>query len=120
MSCVQRMYEPFGVTITDEDECSDYPDCDDTSDARALDIYNQMVAIKGDVKRMVYLGIGGDTRWQHDTVTVTLRAVSTNTGEVLSSVTVEVSPSPSVTHSSTGCWIFTSRKNTATTAMKNL
>lgn len=35
-----------------------------------------------------YLGIGGDTRWQHDTVTVTLRAVSTNTGEVLSSVTV--------------------------------
>lgn len=35
-----------------------------------------------------YLGIGGDTKWQQDTVTVTLRAVSTNTGEVLSSVTV--------------------------------
>jgi len=35
-----------------------------------------------------YLGIGGDTKWQQDTVTVTLRAVSTNTGEVLSSVAV--------------------------------
>lgn len=35
-----------------------------------------------------YLGIGADTQWQQDTVTVTLRAVSTNTGEVLSSVTV--------------------------------
>lgn len=35
-----------------------------------------------------YLGIGGDTKWQQDTVTVTLRAVSTNTGEVLASVTV--------------------------------
>ena len=35
-----------------------------------------------------YLGIGGDTRYQQDTVTVTLRAVSTNTGEVLASVTV--------------------------------
>src|SRR5690606_14932639 len=35
-----------------------------------------------------YLGIGGDARWQQDTVTVTLRAVSTNTGEVLSSVAV--------------------------------
>lgn len=47
------------VTITDEDECAAYPGCDDTSDAKAQDIYNQMVAIKGDVKRMVYLGIGG-------------------------------------------------------------
>lgn len=35
-----------------------------------------------------YLGIGGDAKWQQDTVTVTLRAVSTNTGEVLSSVSV--------------------------------
>lgn len=35
-----------------------------------------------------YLGIGGDTKWQQDTVTVTLRAVSTNTGEVLSTVSV--------------------------------
>jgi curli production assembly/transport component CsgG len=35
-----------------------------------------------------YLGIGGDTKWQQDTVTVTLRAVSTNTGEVLASITV--------------------------------
>jgi curli production assembly/transport component CsgG len=35
-----------------------------------------------------YLGIGGDTKWQQDTVTVTLRAVSTNTGEVLASVVV--------------------------------
>lgn len=35
-----------------------------------------------------YLGIGADTRWQLDTITVTLRAVSTSTGEVLASVTV--------------------------------
>lgn len=35
-----------------------------------------------------YLGIGADGKWQQDTVTVTLRAVSTNTGEVLSSVSV--------------------------------
>lgn len=35
-----------------------------------------------------YLGIGADTKWQQDTVTVTLRAVSTNTGEVLTSVTI--------------------------------
>ena len=35
-----------------------------------------------------YLGIGGDVKWQQDTVTVTLRAVSTNSGEVLASVTV--------------------------------
>lgn len=35
-----------------------------------------------------YLGIGPSTRWQQDSVTVTLRAVSTNTGEVLASVTV--------------------------------
>ena len=35
-----------------------------------------------------YLGIGGDTKWQQDTVTVSLRAVSTNTGEVLASVTI--------------------------------
>ncbi len=35
-----------------------------------------------------YLGIGADAKWQQDTVTVTLRAVSTNTGEVLSSVSI--------------------------------
>ena len=34
-----------------------------------------------------FLGIGGDAKYQHDTVTVTLRAVSTRTGEVLTSVT---------------------------------
>ncbi|WP_439816940.1 CsgG/HfaB family protein [Zavarzinia sp. CC-PAN008] len=33
------------------------------------------------------LGIGGDGKWQQDTVTVTLRVVSTKTGEVLASVT---------------------------------
>lgn len=33
-----------------------------------------------------HLGIGLNTRWQQDTVTVTLRAVSTHTGEVLASV----------------------------------
>ena len=36
-----------------------------------------------------YLGIGGSTRWQQDTVTVNLRAVSTATSEVLTSVTVQ-------------------------------
>lgn len=35
-----------------------------------------------------YLGIGPHARWQRDSVTVTLRAVSTNSGEVLASVTV--------------------------------
>jgi curli production assembly/transport component CsgG len=35
-----------------------------------------------------YLGIGADAKWVQDTVTVTLRAVSTSTGEVLSTVTV--------------------------------
>ncbi|WP_417423695.1 CsgG/HfaB family protein [Hoeflea sp.] len=35
-----------------------------------------------------YLGIGADAKWKQDTVTVTLRAVSTNSGEVLASVTV--------------------------------
>src|SRR5690606_11228931 len=34
-----------------------------------------------------YLGIGADTKWQQDTVTISLRAVSTNTSEVLASVT---------------------------------
>ncbi len=36
-----------------------------------------------------YLGIGADLKWQQDTVTVTLRAVSTYTSEVLASVTVQ-------------------------------
>lgn len=35
-----------------------------------------------------YLGLGPHARWQRDSVAVTLRAVSTNTGEVLASVTV--------------------------------
>jgi curli production assembly/transport component CsgG len=35
-----------------------------------------------------YLGIGGDTKYIKNTVTVTLRAVSTKTGEVLASVNV--------------------------------
>jgi curli production assembly/transport component CsgG len=34
-----------------------------------------------------FLGIGGDAKYIHDVVTVTLRAVSTKTGEVLTSVT---------------------------------
>jgi curli production assembly/transport component CsgG len=34
-----------------------------------------------------YLGIGADTKYQQDTVTVSLRAVSIKTGEVLASVT---------------------------------
>jgi curli production assembly/transport component CsgG len=33
-----------------------------------------------------YLGIGADTQWRLDTITVALRAVSTETGEVLASV----------------------------------
>ncbi len=36
-----------------------------------------------------YLGIGANTKWQLDTVTVSLRAVSTETGEVLASVTTQ-------------------------------
>jgi curli production assembly/transport component CsgG len=36
-----------------------------------------------------YLGIGADTKWQMDTVTVSLRAVSTESGEVLASVTAQ-------------------------------
>lgn len=48
------------VTITDEDECPAHvSNCNDTSNNKATEIYNQMVAIKGDVKKMVYLGIGG-------------------------------------------------------------
>ena len=47
------------VTITDEDECSDYPGCGDTSDNQAMQLYNSLVATKGDVRKMVYLGIGG-------------------------------------------------------------
>lgn len=35
-----------------------------------------------------YLGIGADGKWQQDTVTVTLRAVATGSGEVLASVTI--------------------------------
>lgn len=36
-----------------------------------------------------YLGIGGDTEWVLDVVTISLRAVSTETGEVLTSVMVQ-------------------------------
>lgn len=35
-----------------------------------------------------FLGIGGNTKWVQDTITVTLRAVSIKTSEVLASVTV--------------------------------
>lgn len=35
-----------------------------------------------------YLGIGGDRQWKLDIVTVSLRAISTNSGEVLASVVV--------------------------------
>ena len=38
-----------------------------------------------------YLGIGGNSEWQIDTVTVSLRAVSTETGEVLTSVVAQKS-----------------------------
>lgn len=38
-----------------------------------------------------YLGIGADRKWQQDTVTVNLRAISTNTSEVLASVTIQKS-----------------------------
>lgn len=38
-----------------------------------------------------YLGIGGDTQWRIDTITVSLRAVSTETGEVLASVAAQKS-----------------------------
>lgn len=46
------------VAITDEDECPTHPDCNDTSPSRAEQIYDQLVAIKGDVRKMVLLGIG--------------------------------------------------------------
>lgn len=36
-----------------------------------------------------YLGIGGDTKWKLDIVTVNLQAVATSTGEVLASVMVQ-------------------------------
>lgn len=36
-----------------------------------------------------YLGIGGDTQWKLDIVTVNLQAVATSTGEVLASVMVQ-------------------------------
>lgn len=38
-----------------------------------------------------FLGIGANTEWKMDTVTVALRAVSTETGEVLASVTTQKS-----------------------------
>ncbi|MCP4447874.1 MAG: hypothetical protein GY811_21440 [Myxococcales bacterium] len=47
------------VTITDEDECPTFPDCNDTSDAKATEIFNSLAGVKGDVRKMVYLGIGG-------------------------------------------------------------
>lgn len=50
------------VTITDEDECPAHlTNCNDTSDATAKGIYDDLVAIKGDVRKMVYLGISGGT-----------------------------------------------------------
>ena len=47
------------VTITDEDECPTFPNCNDTSDTKATEIFDSLVAVKGDVRKMVYLGIGG-------------------------------------------------------------
>ena len=47
------------VTITDEDECPTFPNCNDTSNAKATELYDSLVAVKGDVRKMVYLGIGG-------------------------------------------------------------
>ena len=47
------------VAITDEDECPDHPDCSDTGDSRADGLYSQLVAVKGDVRKTVFLGIGG-------------------------------------------------------------
>lgn len=38
-----------------------------------------------------YLGVGGNTEWRVDTVTVSLRAVSTETGEVLTSTVAQKS-----------------------------
>ena len=43
-----------------------------------------------------FLGIGANTEWKLDTVTVSLRAVSTETGEVLASVTTQKSIASSV------------------------
>ncbi len=43
-----------------------------------------------------FLGIGSNTEWKLDTVTVSLRAVSTETGEVLTSVTTQKSIASSV------------------------
>ena len=47
------------VALTDEDECANPPDCDDISDARAEALYTDLVALKGDVRKTVFLGIGG-------------------------------------------------------------
>ena len=47
------------VTITDEDECPSHPNCNETSDGAATVLFDDLVAIKGDVRRMVYLGISG-------------------------------------------------------------
>ncbi|WP_157747825.1 CsgG/HfaB family protein [Cohaesibacter sp. ES.047] len=47
--------------------------------------YNQNVTTGGIGAR--YLGIGADTKYSRDEITVALRAVSTKTGEVLASVT---------------------------------
>ena len=44
--------------------------------------------IKNQEKEIRLLGIGAQTQYQSDTVTVTLRTVSVNTGEVLTTVTV--------------------------------
>ena len=47
------------VAITDEDECPDSPDCNNKSDGMADNLYAQLVSLKGDVRKMVFLGIGG-------------------------------------------------------------
>lgn len=49
------------VNITDEDECynASSAGCGGNGDTEATQLYNDLVAIKGDVNKMVMLGIGG-------------------------------------------------------------
>ena len=49
------------VNITDEDECYNASNagCGNNGDAEATQLFNDLVALKGDVNKMVMLGIGG-------------------------------------------------------------
>ncbi|WP_216641195.1 CsgG/HfaB family protein [Oceaniglobus roseus] len=47
-----------------------------------------------------YLGIGANSKWKLDVVTVSMRAVATNTGEVLASVVVRLRDGGSTTGAS--------------------